>query len=306
MTGPVGSDESSVAAHPFASVVVPTWNRAALLADTLACLKRQDYPPEKFEIIVVDDGSTDATAEVVRQFDDGGAPRLSYVRLEHQGLNAARNAGISASTGDPVCFTDDDVDLPSGWLGILVEGARRYPEAGCLGGPVRVRFESAPPRYCGMEPMDWIGELDHGPHEQQVQHVHGCNLSIRRWAVQRVGGFNESLPIYWEELEWERRLGHAGIPIIYLPSAWIWHRRTRSDVARGKLLKRRIRHGIGFGTYSQLRGDAVSFWKIAWPIPFYLIHAVQKRCFGAILEVGWKIGILWGASSVRWKRRSQV
>src|SRR5204862_7056439 len=95
----------------FVSVVVPTWNRADLLPDCLRSLRAQDYPADRFEIVVLDNGSSDATADVVRPFMDVGGPSVRYVRLERHGsLNVARNAAIAAAHGDPICFVDDDVD----------------------------------------------------------------------------------------------------------------------------------------------------------------------------------------------------
>jgi glycosyltransferase involved in cell wall biosynthesis len=150
-TKPNGWDLEATASltdPPFVSVVVPTWNRARLLADCLKTFRAPDYPHDRFEMIIVDDGSTDATPKVVRRFRDGLAPEVRYVRQDHSGLNVARNAGMTASKGEPICFVNDDVETPSGWLRVFVEGASCHPEAGCLGGPIRVRFEAKPPRIC--------------------------------------------------------------------------------------------------------------------------------------------------------------
>ncbi len=284
---------------PFVSVVVPTWNRATLLADCLASLRAQDYPQDRFEIIVVDDGSTDATPEVVSMFQDGTLPEVRYVRQDHRGLNVARNAGIAAAKGDPICFVDDDVETPPGWLRALVEGALRHPEAGCLGGPVRVRFEAKPPKICEMESWAWEGEQDYGLTEQTVPHVNGSNMALRRWALSQVGLFHEALSGSGDELEWERRLICAGSAIFYIPSAWLWHRRTKSDMRVMELLKRRFRQGGAYAVYARHIGEKVSLWKVLWPIPFYLLHALRRRCVGAIFEVAWKLGLIWGIIRIR-------
>jgi len=290
---------------PFVSVVIPTWNRATMLGECLVSLRAQDYPKDRFEIIVVDDGSTDATPEVVHRFQDGLAPEVRYVHQDHSGLNVARNAGITAAKGDPICFVDDDTDVPSGWLRALVEGALRHPEAGCLGGPIRVRFEAKPPRICEMESWAWEGELDYGQIEKEVPYVIGCNMLVRRWAVTRVGLFHDSLSGPGDEIEWERRLTRAGIPILYVPSAWLWHRRTDSDLKVMKLLKRRFRQGVGYAVYTRFIGEQVSICKVVWPIPFYLLHAVRRLCLGAVLQVAWKLGLVWGAMR-RAKQHLQV
>lgn len=274
---------------PLVSVVIPTWNRAPLLADCLRSLRGQDYPADGFEIVVADDGSVDETAEVVRAMDDRGTPRVRHVRLAHGGVNAARNAGMTAAQGDPVCFIEDDVDLPPGWLAAMMDGVRRHPESGCFGGPIRVRFEARPPRICEMESWIWEGELDYGPTEHAVEHVNGGNFAVRRWAVEAVGPFNTAL-IVGDETEWEMRLRRSGIPIVYLPEAWLWHRRTAADLRRRKLLRRRFRRGVAYADYAAVVGERISVTRVLWPIPFYAAHAVRRRCFGAVLEIARKLG----------------
>lgn len=280
---------------PFVSVVVPTWNRASILTDCLSSLRVQSYPLDRFEILVVDDGSVDATAEIVRAQDDGRAPRVRYLPLSHGGPNAARNAGIAATGGDPICFVDDDVEAPAGWLEAMVGGALRHAEAGCLGGPVRLRFEAKPPRICEMESWIWEAALDYGPSERMVEQVNSTNLAVRRWAIEAVGPFNASLRIYGDETEWEVRLRRAGIPIAYLPAAWLWHRRTAADLRPATLFRRRFRQGVAYTGYAAVVGEPISVAHTLWPIPFYLAHAVRRRCFGAVLEVARKLGIAWGA-----------
>jgi GT2 family glycosyltransferase len=279
---------------PFVSVVIPTWNRATMMADCLASVRGQSYPRDRFEILVVDDGSADATADVARAQDDGHLPAVRYLPQVHGGLNAARNAGLAASTGDPVCFIDDDAEAPPGWLAAMTEGTLRHPECGCLGGAIRVRFEATPPRICEKESWVWEGEQDYGLAERHVDHVNGGNLAVRRWAIERVGPFDVSLPLYGDETEWERRLRRAGIAIGYLPAAWIWHRRTAADLRRMTLLRRRFRQGVAYASYAAAVGERISVARTVWPIPFYLAHAARRRCFGAVLEIGRKCGLAWG------------
>jgi GT2 family glycosyltransferase len=289
--------QSAVTGRPFASVVVPTWNRAAMLGDCLDALRAQSYPADRFEIIVVDDGSSDGTEETVRRHADRSGPIVRYARLAHGGINAARNAGIDIAAGDPVCFVDDDGAASVGWLEALVDGAERHPEAGCLGGPVRVKFEAPPPRVCAMESWMWEGALDYGPEERAVSHVNGCNLAVRRWAVAAVGPFDASLPLYGDETEWERRLTRSGIAIQYVPDAWIWHRRTARDLEWRTMLRRRFRQGQAYAVYARHTNERISRWHVLWPIPFYLAHAARRRCFGALMEISRKLGIAWGATA---------
>jgi GT2 family glycosyltransferase len=283
---------------PFASIVVPTRNRARLLGDCLRALRAQDYPRDRFEIIVIDDGSVDETPDVLDRWSREGATDRA-IRQPPGGLNAARNHGIALAHGDPICFIDDDADPPPTWLSALVDGARRYPGAGCLGGPVRLRFEATPPRICEKESWMWEAALDYGPAERAVEHINGCNLAVRRWAVDAVGPFDASLPLYGDETEWERRLTRAGIPIQYVPAAWLWHRRTAADLRRSTLLRRRFRQGLAYTRYAALVGERISVRHVLRPLPFYLLHAARRRCFGALMEIARKLGLVWGELSRR-------
>ena len=110
--------------HPFVSVITPTYNRAGLLPRAMESVLSQDY--RDLELIVVDDGSTDETPQVVAQWAD---PRVRYIRFEeNRGIGAARHAGVEAARGDLIAFNDsDDVWLP-GKLAYQVSLFQRYPE----------------------------------------------------------------------------------------------------------------------------------------------------------------------------------
>lgn len=279
---------------PFVSVVVTTWNRAVALTNCLASLKAQDYPLDRFETLVVDDGSTDGTPEVVCQFQDRNPPEIRYIRQKHTGPNAARNAGIAVAKGDPICFVDDDVEVPPRWLRDLVAGVLRHPEAGAVGGPIRVRFEGKPPRFCGREPLVTEGELDLGAEERAVREVNGGNMALRGWALHEVGVFDESLLIYGDELEWQKRLARAGYPIVYIPSAWLWHCRTGSDLRLANLLRKYLRMGLHHVVFARRTGEEVSMRASLRAIPLYLAHAVRRRCVMGVLLAARQLGVLWG------------
>lgn len=110
------------------SVVIPTYNRAATLRQTLTALMAQDYPD--YEIIVVDDGSTDDTrAMIAREF-----PQVRYIYQQNRGPAAARNRGIAHARGEIIAFTDDDCVPPRDWLARLADGYARYPDVVGVGG----------------------------------------------------------------------------------------------------------------------------------------------------------------------------
>jgi glycosyltransferase involved in cell wall biosynthesis len=279
---------------PYVSIVVPTRNRSALLADCLASLSTQDYPANNFEIVVVDDGSTDRTPEIVERFANRPAAALvRYVRLAGTGVNAARNAGIRVAHGDPVCFVDDDIDAPISWLTNLVGGAIRYSEAGCLGGPIRLRIEGSPPPMCGREMLGET-ELDLGNADAIAFGVCGANMLLRRSALEEVGNFNEALSGPGDEEEWQRRLRARHGCVVYVHDAWLWHRRTASDLRVRRLLCKRFSYGVKEVDYLYSIGDRVSPSKAFRELVMALGHAARYRCAVGLFAAIGRLGRLWG------------
>jgi glycosyltransferase involved in cell wall biosynthesis len=217
---------------PVVSVVVPTRGRAAYLEVTLDSLLEQ-RGGTAYEIVVVDDGAADATAQAV-----AARPGVRY--LAHgarRGLNAARNTGLRESSASLIAFVDDDVLVPPGWVEALAAGARRYEDAEAFGGPIRARFEGHTPRGCGREDPP-ITTLDLGPEDREAEAVWGANFAVRRTAIERVGEFDESIVRpHGDEEEWLLRLRAAGGRIVYLAAAGLDHRRTAEDAKLRRLAR---------------------------------------------------------------------
>ena len=235
---------------PAVTVVVPTRGRAAYLEVTLESLRRQ-RTRTPHELLVVDDGATDATPQVAER--DG-------VRLirhgERRSLNAARNTGLREAAAPLVAFVDDDVLVPPGWLDALVEGAERHPDAEAFGGPIRARFEGHVPRGCGREDPP-ITTLDLGSQDVEAEMVWGANFAVRRSAVERVGEFDESLDrAHGDEEDWLLRLRAAGGRIVYLADAGLDHRRSAGDSGLGSLARAAYHRGRGARSSDLRRGQA--------------------------------------------------
>ena len=258
--------------RPLVSVVIPTRNRADLLSDALGSLVEQDYPADRYEILVVDDGSIDDTPSVVEALAQAHSkPRLSLLRQPAKNQNAARNRGVSEAKGELIAFLDDDELAPANWLSGLVAGCMRHPDADVVGGPYQLRLEASTPRVCEAhwpgvdgawgwresekeaEPVlrieastphrreaDWPGvdgAWGWGESEKEAEQVAGGNMLIRRHALIRTGKFNESLQGWYDDTEWMFRHRRGGGQIVYLPSVPIWHRRGAADM----LLRNRLR-----------------------------------------------------------------
>jgi glycosyltransferase involved in cell wall biosynthesis len=232
------------------TVVVPTRGRAAYLEVTLDSLRGQ-RTETRHELIVVDDGATDATPEVAERF---GARLIRHA--ERRSLNAARNSGLRAAGAPLVAFVDDDVLVPPGWLDALVQGADRHPEADAFGGPIRARFEGHPPRGCGREDPP-ITTLNLGTDDVEAEMVWGANFAVRRAAVERIGEFDESLDrAHGDEEDWLLRLRAEGGRIVYLAEAGLDHRRSADDSGLRKLARAAYHRGRGARSSDRRRGQA--------------------------------------------------
>ena len=215
------------------SIIVCTWNRARLLERTLADLTNLAVPEGlTFEIIVVDNNSTDSTAQVVAGASTSAAIR--YVHEAEQGLSQARNRGLRESCGRLLLFTDDDVLVPRTWLTDFVAAAQRHPSAGAFGGPVHPWFESPPDRDVWEAfPALRIGlcGIDYGPIEHVLPAGHylvGANFAIRRSAAANRMfdtrlGTSGHIPAGAEEVTYQDNLRRDGWELLWVPAISVQH-----------------------------------------------------------------------------------
>ena len=257
---------------PAMTVVVPTRGRAAYLEVTLDSLRRQ-RTETPHELLVVDDGATDATPEV--------AERLGARLIRHgapRGLNAARNTGLREAGAELIAFVDDDVLVPPGWLDALVAGAARHPEADALGGPIRARFEGRAPRGCGREDPP-ITTLDLGPADTEATMVWGANFAVRRTAVERIGEFDESFDRgHGDEEEWLMRLRAAGGRIVYVADAGLDHRRAAGDSGLAQLARAAYHRGRGARSSDLRHGRAPALGRELRDLAGSGWHTVRRVC----------------------------
>jgi glycosyltransferase involved in cell wall biosynthesis len=186
------------------SVVIATKDRAALLGGALASLRAQQNAPE-FEIVVVDNGSTDATPQVAREH---GA---RYVFVAEPNRGKARNAGIAQATGDAVVFVDDDVVTPPHFLAAHAAAHRDAPAPLAVSGPI-LNVPAADQRP---EPT---------PANFSRAFFVTCNVSVPRAVLREAGGFDEAFDLYgWEDTELGARLRDRGVRRAFAWDAYLWH-----------------------------------------------------------------------------------
>jgi glycosyltransferase involved in cell wall biosynthesis len=202
---------------PRISVVVCSYNGARTIRDCFDGLEQLAYPD--YEVIVVDDGSTDATAAIARQYD------FRLIRTENRGLANARNTGLKAATGDIVAYLDDDAYPDPHWLTYLAARFLSTSHA-AVGGP-----NLAPP---GDGPIaECIARAPGGPvhvllSDCEAEHIPGCNMAFRKACLEGIGGFDPQFRTAGDDVDVCWRLQERGWTLGFSPAAMVWHHRRNS------------------------------------------------------------------------------
>jgi O-antigen biosynthesis protein len=277
------------------SVVVACYNGERTLRACLESLTHLRYPD--YEIILVDDGSTDSTSEIA-----AGFPDVRFVHQTHGGLSAARNAGITVATGDVIAFTDADCRADEDWLRYLIGDLTAGNFAG-VGGPNLLPSEDS---IVAAAVMVSPGGPTHVMLTDRVaEHVPGCNMAFFRWALEDIGGFDPLFHTAGDDVDFCWRLQERGHRIGFSPAGFVWHHRRATPAAYlkqqfgygeaeallarkhpeyfnafgGGLWRGRIYSTARFGV--QLRRPVIyhgpfgtgSFQKLHPPVPEYLVMA---------------------------------
>lgn len=182
---------------PELSVIMCTYNRCDLLPGAVASVLAQDPSTPPFELLVVDNNSTDGTAEVLERLR-ARDPRVRCLIERRQGLSHARNAGIAQARAAILTFTDDDVRVGPGWVNAILRACREYPDADVVGGKVLPDWPAAPPGWLTSAHWAPLALVDYGPEAFRVSDARplclvGANLTVRRRAFDAVGTFAPDL-----------------------------------------------------------------------------------------------------------------
>lgn len=303
-------------AWPRISVIVCSFNGASTIRETLNRLQNLDYPD--FDVIVVNDGSTDTTREIVSDFP------VRLINTENRGLSAARNTGILASTGEIVAFIDDDAYPDIHWLRFIALFLIDEKYVG-VGGP-----NLSPPKD------GWKAEAvanAPGPNpvllsDKVAEHLPGCNMAFRKTALNSICGFDPRFRVAGDDVDLCWRIRGRGGMIGFAPAALVWHHRRKSiyrywkqQVGYGKaeaLLEQkwpekynsfgqltwlgriygqgvsldfsslggRVYHGVwGTAPFQTLYSSSASLWSLTLMPEWYLLVGLLGLMF--ILTLGW-------------------
>jgi glycosyltransferase involved in cell wall biosynthesis len=253
---------------PRISVIIPTHNRAAVLGHSLRTVLAQTLEPSRYEVIVIDDGSSDDTEDVVQTLDD---PRIIFRAVRHGGASAARNHALGIARGELVVFLDDDAFIAPDFL---VQHARCHSRGTrrlVAGAIVEVRELPGPMVPSG---LTWRGYHRHPSP--------GGNSSARLDDLRRIGGFDERFSSYgWQDQEMGERLLASGVTRRFAWRAPIYHYKDPADVADvRRLLAQELQRGrMGARFYHRHRRFFVGVTTKMWP-PLQALDRILAQPLG--------------------------
>lgn len=290
------------------SVVVCTYNRAQLLHSCLQSLDRQTANKRLYEIIIIDNNSTDDTQQIVRTF----AKRRHNIRLvaeKKRGHSYARNAGWKNAKGRYVAYIDDDAFADRNWIEEIISFTKKFPAVGVFGGPYKRHFLTPPPYWF----PDGYGTLDLGRKIKQIhppkEWLTGTNMIFQKDIFKKYSGFDTRFgmkgknTVYGEETDLMLRLHKSGEQIYYVPMINVSHLVADYKYNLWWLLKSDFFHSY---SSSQFIGTKFNFMKgtlfLLWSIlifPFSLfdlkIRLIKTRVYYGLSNIFLSFGQIAGS-----------
>ena len=202
---------------PLISVVVCTFNGSRTIRECLDGLAELHYP--NYEVIVIDDGSTDGTGDIVREY------HVRLVRTENRGLSAARNLGLELARGEIIAYTDDDAYPDPHWLHYVAH-TFVTTDFTAVGGP------NLPPAGDGVV-AEAVANAPGGPthvllSDREAEHIPGCNMAFRTAELRALGGFDTQFRVAGDDVDVCWRIQQAGWKVGFHPAALVWHHRRKT------------------------------------------------------------------------------
>jgi len=225
------------------SVIIPAYNAENVIKDCLISLLSQNYPKNNYEIIVVDDGSSDKTKEIVKNFKN-----VRLIEQNHKGPAAARNLGVRKSKGDIILFTDADCVPSKNWIKFMTEPFKDKTIVGVSGTYRTLNKNSLIARFAGYEIEERHEKMKY---EKTIDFIGTFSAAYRKNIFIKFGGFDENFPIAsGEDTEFSFKISEKKLKMVFEPRAYVYHRHPDTLI---KYLKQK-------------------FWRGYWRILLYKKH----------------------------------
>ena len=281
---------------PLVSVIIPNYNGQRFLDTCLNALRAQTYPPERLEVILVDDASTDNSVPYVQAH----FPEVRVLRLEeNSGLAAACNRGAAIARGDIIALLNNDTEVTPGWVAALVEALDAYPWAGAAASKILL-FDRRNVLHTAGDMMGKDGiprnrgvwEEDRGQYDDQRVVFGGCGgaVAYRRSVWEALGGFDEDLFMYLEDVDLAWRMQLAGWGTVFAPAARVYHHLSAT----------------GGGTLASFYTGRNTIWIIAKDMPGPLLRKYWPRVLAGQARIARDALRAWRGAAARARLRGQI
>ena len=266
------------------TAAICTRNRAGMLPAALECLARQTLDRDAYEILVVDNGSTDSTAAVLADHAKMIA-NLRSVSERRVGLSWARNRAVAEARGQIIAFTDDDVRVSPGWLCAIQAGFDGNPRAVAAGGPVHPVYEVPPPEWMTPELAALHAAVDFGEAPRVLtlpDHPVGANMAFCAQVLRSLGGFTPRLGfsgrrlVGCEEVHMFARVSASGGVTLWLPAAAVDHMVPAARLSRRWAVHRQYGEGVARGRLTHGPGAVLPEWDLGVRYPLWRVIGENK------------------------------
>jgi glycosyltransferase involved in cell wall biosynthesis len=292
------------------SVIIPTRNRSNCLASALTTLQKQDFNIAELDIIVVDNGSTDNTKQVVESFVEK-LPGLRYFYASEPGLHIGRHLGMNESKTEILCYLDDDSEPFPSWAKAIYSTFQNGKIA-LAGGSNLPKWEQQPPKW-----LDAMWQRDHsisvlsihdlGNEIKEINpyFVYGCNFNIRKSVLLQAGGFHpdgmpDNLLMYRGDGETavSEYIKKNGLTAMYVPDASIYHLVSKNRMTEAYFEKRSFMQGISDSFTALRNGKKLSLWqKIKFIMRTFKYYFTDKAKYKVFLS--WQKGYKFHQNSYK-------
>ena len=213
---------------PLFSVLIPVYNRREEIEALLDSLEKQTLSKDLFEVVIIDDGSTDGTAEWIKDLQS--ALNISYLLQPRRGPGAARNRGMENAKGEIFVFIDSDCTAPPEWLDSIKKAFQSDPDIMAYGGRDDAKIEFPPLLKAINHTMTsflFTGGMRGGKKKRLAKfYPRSFNMGIRCELYKKIDGFGKLR--HGQDIEFSNRIIRSGVKVAYIPEAVVYHRRRTS------------------------------------------------------------------------------
>lgn len=279
---------------PVASIIIPHWNGKAHLDTCLGALRRQQF--QDFEIILVDNGSTDGSQAYVRAH----FPEIRLLELgENRGFTGACNAGYPLAQGEVIVLLNNDTEVTPGWLAAIVDTIARYPQVGSVASKIllfdrRDHFHAAGDYYRvdGLPGNRGVWQKDVGQYDEEEAVFGACGAAAayRREMIEEIGFLDDDFYFSCEDVDLAWRAHLAGWQVRYVPDAVVYHKLKATG-----------------GSVTASFYDGRNFLYLIWKnYPAGLLRRHWRQIIRAQLGITWDALRAWRGAAARARLRGQL